>query len=124
MHPVHALATASLREQAERDGCAVVVADRGVHRGVQQVAHRATGIGQGRELRAFVGEATESQVRERVGLARSLFAVDGSVNDDDFAWGAKVSVGLDRLITEFDLDSLAYYHRGLAGEQHERLGRA
>ena len=29
---------------------------------------------------------------------------------------------LDRLVEDFDLDSLAYYHRGLDGEQHERLG--
>ena len=74
------------------------------------------------DLREFVGEVTDGQVRERMALARSLFTVDVSVDDDDFAWGAKVSVGLDRLVTEFDLDSLAYYHRGLAGEQHERLG--
>jgi L-arabinose isomerase len=44
------------------------------------------------------------------------------VNEDDFAWGAKVSVGLDRLVDDFALDSIAYYHRGLNGEQHERLG--
>ncbi|HEX8007307.1 MAG TPA: arabinose isomerase, partial [Trebonia sp.] len=30
-------------------------------------------------------------------------------------------VGLDRLVADFGLDSLAYYHRGLEGEQHERL---
>ena len=34
----------------------------------------------------------------------------------------KVSLGLDRLVDDFRLDSLAYYHRGLEGEQHERLG--
>ncbi|MFC3300636.1 arabinose isomerase [Arthrobacter agilis] len=74
------------------------------------------------DLREFVSEVTEEQARERMALARSLFTVDASVNDEDFAWGARVSVGLDRLVAEFDLDSLAYYHRGLAGEQHERLG--
>jgi L-arabinose isomerase len=31
-------------------------------------------------------------------------------------------VGLDRLVEDFALDSLAYYHRGLNGEQHEKLG--
>lgn len=74
------------------------------------------------DLREFVAEVTDEQVRERMALARSLFTVDESVDDGDFAWGAQVSVGLDRLVAEFDLDSLAYYHRGLAGEQHERLG--
>jgi L-arabinose isomerase len=33
-----------------------------------------------------------------------------------------VAAGLDRLVARFGLDSLAYYHRGLAGELHERLG--
>lgn len=33
-----------------------------------------------------------------------------------------MSVGLDRLVDDFALDSLAYYHRGLEGEIHERLG--
>jgi L-arabinose isomerase len=74
------------------------------------------------DLRVRVDAVTDAQVRERVALAHDLFQVDDSVNDDDFAWGARVSVGLDRLVDDFDLDSGAYYHRGLEGEQHERLG--
>jgi L-arabinose isomerase len=74
------------------------------------------------DLRERVNEVTSAQVAERLDLARELFVLDDSVDDDDFAWGAKVSVGLDRLVEDFNLDSLAYYHRGLAGEQHERLG--
>jgi len=74
------------------------------------------------DLRVRVAEVTDAQVADRMDLARRLFSIDDSVNDDDFAWGAKVSVGLDRLVEDFDLDSAAYYHRGLAGEQHERLG--
>jgi L-arabinose isomerase len=74
------------------------------------------------DLRVRVDEVTDAQVRERVGLARELFQIDDSVKQDDFDWGARVSVGLDRLVADFDLDSLAYYHRGLAGEIHERLG--
>ena len=74
------------------------------------------------DLRVRVAEVTDNQVRDRVELARSLFTIDPSVKDEDFAWGAKVSVGLDSLVEDFDLDSAAYYHRGLQGEQHERLG--
>src|SRR5581483_12275067 len=47
---------------------------------------------------------------------------DGSVEPDDLDWAARVSVALERLVREFTLDSLAYYHRGLEGELHERLG--
>ena len=74
------------------------------------------------DLRVRVDEVTDAQIADRLHLARQLFQVDESVNDEDFAWGAKVSVGLDRLVDDFDLDSVAYYHRGLSGEQHERLG--
>ncbi|TAJ48257.1 MAG: arabinose isomerase [Herbiconiux sp.] len=74
------------------------------------------------DLRVRVDEVTDAQVRERVALARELFTIDGSVDQEDFDWGAKVSVGLDRLVEDFDLDTVAYYHRGLQGEQHERLG--
>ncbi|WAB82460.1 L-fucose/L-arabinose isomerase family protein [Microcella daejeonensis] len=74
------------------------------------------------DLRVRVDEVTDAQVAERVALATQLFVLDESVDADDLAWGAKVSVGLDRLVEDFQLDSMAYYHRGLGGEIHERLG--
>ncbi|MBM0224183.1 MULTISPECIES: L-fucose/L-arabinose isomerase family protein [Micromonospora] len=74
------------------------------------------------DLRARVNDATEEQVRAKMEQAREIFAVDDSVVDEDFQWAARVSVGLDRLVEDFELDSLAYYHRGLEGELHERLG--
>lgn len=74
------------------------------------------------DLRVLVDEVTDAEVADRMALAREVFTLDDTVVEDDFAWGAKVSVGLDRLVDEFALDSLAYYHRGRDGEQHERLG--
>jgi len=74
------------------------------------------------DLRHRVEKVTEDETRERMALARRVFAVDDSVADEDFAWGATVSVALDRLVEDFRLDTLAYYHRGLDGELHERLG--
>lgn len=74
------------------------------------------------DLRVRVEQVTSDEVEERKALAREVFHLDDSVNDEDFAWGAQVSVGLDRLVDDFELDSVAYYHRGLNGEQHERLG--
>ncbi len=74
------------------------------------------------DLRARVDEVTDAEVAERQEFARSIFTLDASVDEVDFAWGARVSVGLDRLVDDFALDSLAYYHRGLGGELHERLG--
>ncbi|MDQ0726705.1 L-fucose/L-arabinose isomerase family protein [Microbacterium sp. W4I20] len=74
------------------------------------------------DLRQRVDRVTEPQVAERVALAREVFTVDDTVDAEDFAWGARVSVALDSLVEDFDLDTLAYYHRGLDGELHERLG--
>ena len=74
------------------------------------------------DLRERVLAVAEGEVADRMELARKIFVLDDSVDEDDFAWGARVSVGLDRLVDDFELDSIAYYHRGLNGEQHERLG--
>lgn len=74
------------------------------------------------DLRVRVNAVTDAQVADRVALAREVFDIAPTVQDEDFAWAARVSVGLDRLAEDFALDSLAYYHRGLEGEQHERLG--
>jgi L-arabinose isomerase len=74
------------------------------------------------DLRVRVNAVSDAQVDERMALAREVFQVDESVVEEDFRWAAQVSVGLDRLVADFGLDSLAYYHRGLEGEQHERLG--
>ncbi|WP_458247939.1 arabinose isomerase [Streptomyces sp. MAI_2237] len=74
------------------------------------------------DLRHRVERVSEAETRERMELARRIFTLDDSVVDEDFAWGATVSVALDRLVADFGLDSLAYYHRGLDGELHERLG--
>jgi L-arabinose isomerase len=74
------------------------------------------------DLRVRVEQVTDAETAARIELAREVFEIDDTVVEEDFAWGAKVSVGLDRLVDDFALDSLAYYHRGLDGEQHERLG--
>ena len=74
------------------------------------------------DLRVRVESVTQAEVDERVDLATQIFTLDDSVVNDDLRWGAKVSVGLDRLVDDFDLDSIAYYHRGLGGEVHEQLG--
>lgn len=74
------------------------------------------------DLRVRVEQVTEVETDARVTLAREIFSLDDSVVDEDFRWGARVSVGMDLLVADFSLDSLAYYHRGLNGEMHERLG--
>ncbi|MFI6576212.1 arabinose isomerase [Nocardiopsis sp. NPDC050513] len=74
------------------------------------------------DLRERVPGPEESSVEAKLAEAREVFEVTDSVVAEDFRWGAQVAVGLDRLVDDFSLDSLSYYHRGLAGELHERLG--
>lgn len=74
------------------------------------------------DLRTRVEQVTDSEVEARKDLADGIFELADTVEPEDFDWAARVSVGLDRLVEDFDLDSMAYYHRGLDGEIHERLG--
>jgi L-arabinose isomerase len=74
------------------------------------------------DLRVRVDKVTDAETEARKRRAREVFEFAESVNDTDLTWAARVSVGLDRLVEDFALDSLAYYHRGLDGEVHERLG--
>lgn len=76
------------------------------------------------DLRERVLVVDSEAIDERISLAESIFTFDKSIDPEDLRWAAQVSVGLDRLVEDFDLDTLAYYHRGLAGELHERLGAA
>ncbi|MGZ0149579.1 arabinose isomerase [Kribbella sp. WER1] len=73
------------------------------------------------DLRVRVEKVTGAETTARMELAREIFTLDDSVKTEDFQWGATVSVALDRLVEDFSLDSLAYYHRGLDGEAHERV---
>jgi L-arabinose isomerase len=74
------------------------------------------------DLRVRVEQVTDVETDARMKMAREIFSLDGSVVEEDFRWGARVSLGLDQLVADFALDSLAYYHRGLDGEIHERIG--
>ncbi|MEU3463445.1 L-fucose/L-arabinose isomerase family protein [Streptomyces sp. NPDC006733] len=74
------------------------------------------------DLRVRAEGATGAEVAAKLAEARATFTFDDSVVPEDVEWAARVAAGLDRLVADFDLDSLAYYHRGLDGEIHERLG--
>ena len=74
------------------------------------------------DLRVRVEQVSDAETDDRVAYAREVFTVDSSVVAEDLRWAARVSVALDQLVADFELDSLAYYHRGLNGETHERVG--
>lgn len=82
------------------------------------------------DLRMCVEAVGEAQVAERVALIREIFhfaepgsdPIAGEVDPAELAWAARVSVGLEGLVAERGLAALAYYYRGLGGNENERLG--
>jgi L-arabinose isomerase len=74
------------------------------------------------DLAARVETIDDDAVDSVLAAARDIFDVDPSVDSDDLRWAARVAAGLDLLVADFDLDTLAYYHRGLGGDLYERLG--
>lgn len=73
------------------------------------------------DLRSRAERVSAAEVEARVDLTRQLFDLDATVGAADLDWAARVSVGMDRLVEDFRLDSLAYYHRGVGGDPHERV---
>ncbi len=47
--------------------------------------------------------------------------IAGELTPEVLEWSARVAVGLDRLVEDFELDALTYYYRGVAGNLAERV---
>jgi L-arabinose isomerase len=73
-------------------------------------------------LAKLVHSVTAGDVRNKVEEARSIFDLADNVSGEDLEWAARVAAGLDQMVAEFDLNGLAYYYRGLDGNEFERLG--
>jgi L-arabinose isomerase len=74
------------------------------------------------DLRVRAAAVAEEAVEDKLDAVRDVFDFDSSVDSEDLTWAVRVAIGLEQLVDDFSLDSLAYYHRGLEGELHERLG--
>jgi L-arabinose isomerase len=47
--------------------------------------------------------------------------IAAEITPEVFDWSARVAVGLDRLVDDFELDGLTYYYRGVGGNAAERV---
>jgi L-arabinose isomerase len=73
------------------------------------------------DLSERVNAVSAAQVAAKREEAMAIFDVDASVADEELEWACRVAAGLAVMAADFELDALAYYHRG--GENdHERLG--
>jgi L-arabinose isomerase len=83
------------------------------------------------DLQKRVDRVTDGEIEVILGEIRNLFDISSDSPSDPLArapqpealrWSAKVAVGLDRLVTDLQLDGLSYYYRGTDGNPQEVLG--
>lgn len=82
------------------------------------------------DLHERVQAATEEEITAKVAEIEETFTIADPgrdkismpVTDEALQWSARVAVGLDRLVSDFDLNGLTYYYRGLDGNANEELG--
>ncbi len=81
------------------------------------------------DLVARVDAAAPDEVAAKVAEIREVFAfadpgadpIADEITPDRLEWSARVAVGLDRLVSDFALDGLTYYYRGVDGNPNERV---
>lgn len=81
------------------------------------------------DLVARVRVVTNQDIREKIHEIENMFDVASPSGDpiaalmepEDLAWSARVAVGLDRLVKDFNLNGLTYYYRGLEENENERI---
>jgi L-arabinose isomerase len=82
------------------------------------------------DLHQRVAAATDGEVSAKVAEIRQVFdfaqpgrdKISMPVAEESLRWSARVAVGLDKLVADFDLNGLTYYYRGLDGNPNEELG--
>ena len=62
------------------------------------------------------------EIRATFDLAEAgVDPIADEITDEIFEWSARVAVGLDRLVEDFELDGLTYYYRGVGANAAERV---
>jgi L-arabinose isomerase len=82
------------------------------------------------DLHDRVQAVSEAETAAKIAEIREAFdiaepgrdRISMPVTEEGLRWSARVACGLDRLVTDFDLQGLAYYYRGLHGNPNEELG--
>jgi L-arabinose isomerase len=82
------------------------------------------------DLGGRVAKATDDEVTAKQAEIREMFAfadpsddpIAGPIEPGALDWSARVAVGLDKLVADFELDALTYYYRGVGDNEAERLG--
>ncbi len=73
------------------------------------------------DLKDRCDAATEHGVAAKVEQAKTTFEAAGDISTEAWETGARVALGLERLVDDFSLDGLAYYYRGSPGSDVEHV---
>jgi L-arabinose isomerase len=71
------------------------------------------------ELAAMRRDVTDAEISDRVALFREQFDVQDDCSLEELERAARTSVALDRLVSEHDLGSMAYYYMGTGNVDNE-----
>jgi len=82
------------------------------------------------DLHKRVASVTDDEITHKIAEIQQVFdiaepgrdKISMPVTDQALRWSAQVAAGLDRLVSDFDLQGLTYYYRGLDGNPSEELG--
>lgn len=82
------------------------------------------------DLHARVESVKDAEIGAKIEEIKNIFdiaepgrdKISKPVTDEALRWTARVAVGLDKLVSDFDLQGLTYYYRGLNGNTNEELG--
>jgi len=82
------------------------------------------------DLQARVAGVPQAEIEAKIAEIRRVFDIAEQgrdkislpVTDEGLRWSAQVACGLDRLVSDFGLNGLTYYYRGLDGNESEELG--
>jgi len=81
------------------------------------------------DFKKRVDEASAAEVARMKAAIEEFFrfpepgadAIAGRVTPEALEWAARVAVGLEKLVADFELDGLAHYYRGVDGNDYEQL---
>jgi len=82
------------------------------------------------DLQTRVAAVTDDEIAAKKTEALGVFDIADPgldpiarpISDETMAWACRMAAGLDKLTSDFELDGLTYYYRGLDGNENEQLG--
>lgn len=76
------------------------------------------------DLRRIYDDVTDGDATAALEMVEETFAIADGADMENIAFQSRVAVALDRLVREYDLDTLSYFHMGNSDDIYSRLATA